>query len=329
MSAFLNWDRDDHFAADHGISGISRKTVQYCGGMVDIGFTAYPVGELLCQFLNYNPQEFIALKRQRDGRIPVSPEKLAAVLAQMPYYQDLMAQLEPDRQRKCAQLFCQYQRGILWQDAEECFRIIENRYLPFSVLSSEAVENGQSMLSVFTSQPVEVLNNPSLGASSYGSVAKPEPSFLIRCGTDSPQLAAQYRLTRLTELLYLELIHLLQSGGSIHRCHNCGRFFVPEQGYHYRYCNQIAPGEAKRSCREVGATRARQSKLERSTVLTAYQRAYKRYYARVLKQRWSKEQFQCWQAEALKIRSEAEAAHWSEQRLEDKLHALAEKVSHL
>ena len=326
MGAFLSWDRDDHFAADHGISGISRKTVQYCGGMLDIGFASYPVGELLCQFLNYDPTTFFALKRQRDGRVPVSPEQLAAVLSGMPYYRDLMSQLEPDRQPDCAQLFSQYQRGVLWQGTWECFKAIENKYFNLACQIAEAAENDQNALRSFVALPAEVLNSPALGASSHMPISRPAPSFVIRGSKEALRLAEQYRLTRLTELVYMDLMHLLLAGSSIHRCRHCGRFFVPERDYNYRYCSRVAPGETERTCREVGAARARQSKLENSAVLTAYQRAYKRYYARVLKQRWSKEQFQRWQEAAVCIRSEAEAAHWPAQQLEDRLREAADTI---
>lgn len=327
MGALLYWDRDDHFAVDHGISGISRKTVQYYGGMVDLGFAAYPAGELLCQFLNYDPSDFFAMKRQRDGRIPVPPEQLAALLSEMPYYRELMAQLEPDRRLLCGQLFSQYQRGILWQDTEACFQLIENRYLHLANQFFQATEDGRTTLSALASLPEGTLDSPALGASLRTPVARPEPTFVIRDRKTEPKLAEQYRLTRLSELLYLELIHLLFSGGSIQQCRNCGRFFLPERGYSYRYCSRVAPGESERTCRDIGAARARQNKLAGSTVLTVYQRAYKRYYARVLKQRWSKEQFQRWQEAALRVRREAEASHWSGQQLEDELRGLAENVS--
>lgn len=326
MGALLNWDRDDHFAVDHGISGISGKTVQYYSGMVDVGFAVYPAGELLCQFLNYDPSDFFAMKRQRDGRVPVPPEQLAALLSGMPYYRELMAQLEPGRRLLCGQLFSQYQRGILWQDAQECFQLIENRYLPLAIQISRAAENGRNALSALASLPEGALDSPSLGDYLRAPMSKPEPAFVIRDRKTEPRLAEQYRLTRLSELMYLELIHLLFSGGSIQKCGNCSRFFLPERGYSYRYCSRVAPGESERTCRDIGAARARQNKLAGSTVLTVYQRAYKRYYARVLKQRWSKEQFQRWQEEALRVRSEAEASHWSGLHLEDKLRELAENL---
>ncbi|MDO5544610.1 MAG: DUF6076 domain-containing protein [Eubacteriales bacterium] len=327
MGALLNWDRDDHFAMDHGISGISRKTVEYCGGMVDIGFTSYPVGELLCQFLNYDFADFLTLKRQRDGRISIPAEKVSQLLTGMPYYRDLMAQLEPDRRETCARLFCQYQRGALWQDAEECYLLIENRYQKMILQSVTDRKEKQDLLSFLAALPAGALNSPGLGMSLRVPAVKPEPTFLIRDGGTEPKLAEQYRLTRLSELLYLELIHLLRSGGGIQKCRNCGRYFLPERGYHYRYCDQVAPGESVRTCRDIGAAKTRQSKLEGSAALTIYQRAYKRYYARVLKGQWSKEQFQRWQVQALKVRSEADADHWSGERLEECLHSIAEAVS--
>jgi hypothetical protein len=45
------------------------------------------------------------------------------------------------------------------------------------------------------------------------------------------------------------------AGNAPRRCHNCGRYFLLTDGYNTCYCNNIAPGEAERTCRKVGAHR--------------------------------------------------------------------------
>lgn len=325
MSALLNWDRDEHFAVDHGISGFARKTVQYCNGTADIGFASYPVGELLCRFLNYDTVAFYNLKRQRDSRQPVSAQAVAELLSGMPYYEAMMAQLPAERQQSAAQLFSQYQRGSLWQDAELCFQLIEKRYSKIAVQIPEAAKLGQPAMAALQNLRTEALNTPALGESLRVPIPAPQVQFVTAGTKGAPALAERYQVTQLSELLYLDLIHLLRGGGTIQKCCNCGRYFLPERGYNYRYCDRTAPGEAL-TCRQIGAARTRQTKVEGSTILAEYQRAYKRYYARMLKGHWTKEQFQQWQERALQLRTAALSNTVDQQTFAAQLQSAANEV---
>lgn len=325
MGAFLNWDRDDHFAVDHGISGISRKTIRFYDSKTDIGFAAYPVGELFCRFLNFDWASFSGLKRRRDSRQPVPPEEVGQLLSQMPYYEELMAQLPKDRWQSCAQLFSQYQRGFLWVDAEECSRLIEKRYSKLAIQMFAVMEKGLPAAAALSGLTPGALDSPALGESLRSPIPLPPVQYVAIGAKENSQLAESYRVTHLSELLYLDLMHLLLSGGSIQRCSHCGRCFIPEHGYNYRYCNRIAPGDS-RTCRQIGAARTRQSKLEGDGILTQYQKAYKRYYARVLKERWTKEQFQSWQETALELRDQAQTLHWPEDDFAARLQKAADEM---
>lgn len=321
MGALLNWDREDHFAVDHGFSGISGKTVQYCGGVLDTGFAKYPAGSLLCQFLNYDASEFLRLKRQRDSRVAVAPESICGMLRGMPYYRDLMAILPKGKQLELAQQFSLYQRGQLWVDAEMCIQLIENRYKNIVFQLYEDAEHAPNT-KVLQKLSADALDSPALGLRLQKMLVKPAVQYVL---SESGGLAERYRASGLAELLYLDLIHLLQEGSSVRKCSHCGRFFLPERGYNYRYCDSQAPGE-ERTCREIGAARTRQSKLGDNTILAEYQRAYKRYYARMLKQRWTREQFRVWQEQALALRETAEAQHWDCADFIQKLQSAASSV---
>lgn len=321
MGALLNWDREDHFAVDHGFSGISVKTVQYCAGSLDTGFAKYPSGSLLCQFLNYDASDFLRLKKLRDSRAAVSVEDICKLLGEMPYYRDLMALLPDGKQRELAQQFSMYQRGILWQDAEICFQLIEDRYqnLIYQLYEEATICPGTKALQKL---PMGALDSPALGLRLPKALTKPVMQYVL---SESGGLAERYHASTLAELLYLDFIHLVQAESNVRRCCHCGRYFLPERGYNYRYCNDRAPGE-ERTCREIGAARTRQSKLEDNTILAEYQRCYKRYYARMLKQRWTREQFQTWQEQAIALRNTAEAQHWDSADFAQKLQNAADSV---
>lgn len=321
MGALLRWDREDHFAVDHGFSGISVKTVQYCGGVLDTGFAQYPAGSLLCQFLNYDTAAFLQLKRKRDARQTVSAEEVLDLLNSMPYYRDLAALLPEGKQRELAQQFSLYQRGALWADAEMTFHLVENRYRNLVYQLYEEADCSPNWKAL-QKLPADAMDSPSLGYRLPKPLIKPAVQYVL---AESGAIAEQYRASTLAELLYLDLIHLLQQGSGVCRCAHCGRYFLPERGYNYRYCNDRAPGE-ERTCREIGAARTRRNKVEDNSILAEYQRSYKRYYARMLKQRWTREQFQTWQEQAISLRQTAEAQNWNGTEFAEKLQEAAESV---
>ena len=60
------------------------------------------------------------------------------------------------------------------------------------------------------------------------------------------------------------------------RCHNCGRWFLLVGAYDTVYCRRTAPGETKRTCRQVGAHRKEQERNGREFACREYARAYNR-----------------------------------------------------
>lgn len=60
------------------------------------------------------------------------------------------------------------------------------------------------------------------------------------------------------------------------------------------YCNRIAPGETDKTCREVGARAVFKNKVQSEETWKIYKRAYKKYYAQVMKGNMSREDFNAW-----------------------------------
>lgn len=60
------------------------------------------------------------------------------------------------------------------------------------------------------------------------------------------------------------------------------------------YCNRVAPGETELTCREVGARVVFEKKIQDEDAWKLYKRAYKKYYARVMKGNMSREEFNDW-----------------------------------
>ena len=66
---------------------------------------------------------------------------------------------------------------------------------------------------------------------------------------------------RLLDFVYVEFMKGLQKGFVPKRCANCGRWFLQTPGATYAYCNEPAPGQEGKNCREIGATNSFRSKV--------------------------------------------------------------------
>ena len=110
---------------------------------------------------------------------------------------------------------------------------------------------------------------------------------------------------RLRDFIYVELMKGLQKGYAPRRCLNCGKWFLQTPGVSYSYCSNIAPGETVRTCRDVGALASFREKVQENEIWQIHQRAYKKYYARVLKKKMTKPEFEAWARTAEQIRDAA------------------------
>lgn len=103
-------------------------------------------------------------------------------------------------------------------------------------------------------------------------------SFVPMSGGDArPVLAEKLVFSYLTHFLYTEFYRRLITGNAPRCCHNCGKYFLLTRGYNTCYRNNIAPGEAERTCRKVGAHRKEaRDKGNRSPAQIEYDRTYNR-----------------------------------------------------
>ncbi len=92
-------------------------------------------------------------------------------------------------------------------------------------------------------------------------------------------LGEEFTFEELASFLYTDLYKGMAAGNIPRRCHNCKHFFLAVGGYDTVYCNRIAPGETKRTCRQVGAHRKEKEKNEKP-IHREYFKAYNRLKAR-------------------------------------------------
>ena len=145
---------------------------------------------------------------------------------------------------------------------------------------------------------------------------------------DEGVMVERWTVSCLRDFLYLELGKAIDKGNAPRQCRLCGNWFLHEQGDKTVYCERVAPGETEKTCREVGARAVFENKIRAEETWKIYKRAYKKYYARVMKGNMGREEFNAWVEHAaaqrdftiglLKIaKSEEERAQYLEMLRED------------
>lgn len=124
-------------------------------------------------------------------------------------------------------------------------------------------------------------------------------------GTINRRLWQQLEYRHVGDFMFAEFSDLLRGKLAIKKCINCGRFFVMNSHYSTDYCNNTAPGETTKTCREIGAQNTYREKVKQDPILLAYQRAYKTHYARITSGKLSKAQFLSWLDYANELRDKA------------------------
>lgn len=117
----------------------------------------------------------------------------------------------------------------------------------------------------------------------------------IAKNVSKPKVYEEYEINNLHQLLYLEILLMIQAGMNIRRCKNCGKYFVvPNRKM--AYCDRKA--SEKESCAMIGAKRTFEKKMKAEPALEMYTRAYKTHHARIRNGIMTAEMFSNWKEEA-------------------------------
>ena len=149
------------------------------------------------------------------------------------------------------------------------------------------------------------------GSTAGGSSDPPERaagcavSFGYHPVPGSIYLVERYTFDSLRDFLFTELGKGLLNGNAPRQCRLCGRWYFHEKSDRTIYCDRVAPGETERTCREVGARAVFEKKIQDEEAWKIYKRAYKKYYARLMKGTMTQEAFRAWADEAVVERDKA------------------------
>lgn len=290
---------------------------------VEINKKSYRYAEITTAFLNYNPEEYkkamSELKAAHDENDLNNYLKAADLtnrfIMMMPLFRD-WTELRPFLEADYFNPFLQekkpsnpYRNLDGYLALEEDLNLL-SRYKWFlnkifcrdfnksgpDKYAWQIEENGMSAF----------VSGRSLGANPEVDPANSSVQYEVRVSevTGKPHLYEKMVFKRLSDFLYTELFKAMMVGNISKQCRLCGRYFLQEKGFDYEYCNKIAPGENVKTCRDIGSAKRFREKVKNNEIWKIHQRAYKKYYARVLKKKMSKAAFNEWAQAAEKLRDE-------------------------
>lgn len=92
-------------------------------------------------------------------------------------------------------------------------------------------------------------------------------------------MAVSYEISSLHEMLDLEFSKMLEYGIKLHKCKNCGRYFIVKGNYNAEYCDRVRTGNSQ-TCQQIAAQRKYEVKLHSDQAVALFRKYYKRYHAR-------------------------------------------------
>jgi hypothetical protein len=291
---------------------------------IEIQEKSYKYAEITTAFLNYDCSEYLELIVDLKKAVDVDyqhdyivlSEKLNELIKQMPLFGDFHMRhnlLQWDyynpfyEKEKPSNPYRNFDDYIRLADD---LKTIRERYTWFVnemyYRTFPKIETNKYAYQIENNGASAFVSGVSLGSNQNVDPAKVSMQFEVResVATGQPQLFEKMNFTRLIDFIYMDFLKGLMAEYSPKKCKLCGRYFLQEKGFSYEYCNNIAPNETDKTCREIGSLASFRDKVKNNEIWQIHQRAYKKYYARVLKKKMSKSEFLVWAENAERLRDQ-------------------------
>ena len=300
-----------------------------------IGNRSSPISycEILTQVLNYDLAPYRAaleyyldcFDRKDSEEIVAAHDNLYLAFGKLPLYEHFyrkknhpyrtrMELIGDDREETLAKyIFRDTSTRDRYLQVRDDIEFIQGRYAWFldEMLGSQDSGKKKGQRKIPLAEQIAKANlsslviDASLGENKIVDLPSVEVQYLIRETDTGNAVVEMFTFSRILDFVYVELMRGIQKGYVPKRCANCGRWFLQTPGVSYAYCDRIAPGETEKTCRDIGAVTSFQDKVRNNEIWQTHQRAYKKYYARVLKNNMTKEEFTTWAKDAEKLRDKA------------------------
>lgn len=170
--------------------------------------------------------------------------------------------------------------------------------------NSQEVEQAKNLNEIFGS--LQSLDSRNIEISGVPEEAKYYFDLAIKAAKEieTVQISEEYEICSLMQLLYMEIMSMIQADTMIRKCRNCGKYFVVSNRK-TAYCDRI--DKSGERCSAIGPSRNFQKKMGEEEALKIYTRAYKTHFARTKKGKMDKDTFSEWCNEAKQKLEQARA----------------------
>ena len=282
-------------------------------------------GTVLTEMLNYDAATYIEAVRQfRDAAERKNDEDVFRTLTalkeeflKLPFYKAYMKSLGVvDLYLAMPQYIDSIYEDIdklsFFYHAAEDISVIQKQYAWFidSALDDggQRRKKGQRKLPpaerILMNLMEAYVSGRSLGSDKNVDAPNVQMQYAVLQTEDGAEIVEKMYFDRLLDFVYVELMKGLQKGFLPKQCPNCGRWFVQEPGMDFNYCAYPAPQDPTKLCRDIGATNNFLDKKKNHEIWNVHQKAYRKYYARMLKKNMTKVEFFAWAEESAALRDE-------------------------
>lgn len=117
----------------------------------------------------------------------------------------------------------------------------------------------------------------------------------LECGEKHSAVSLNFEVKHIWDVITPELAFMIKANILIRKCRHCGKYFVAATR-RIVYCDRV--DETGMRCSAAGYQEAFKKKIETDEALQIYNRAYKTHYARLMKGKMTKQEFERWRSQA-------------------------------
>lgn len=261
---------------------------------------SYKYNELVVEFLNFDFTEFKQAMAENHNFDKKKKAALKLPLYKDFYYDDVSSLTEMFKDEEFSPLFGNHK--IEDNDFDlilESIHLIEKYRLFLEQVNVKKEKNFIHQINM--NGMAAFVSDKTLRTSGAWEAASLKVQYiLVENENENSQIFEQISFSNLLDFFYTDFYKGIMKESIPKKCKLCGQYFLLEKGFNYEYCNNIY--EDNKTCRAVGSTKSFKEKTASNDVWKVHQRAYKKYYARVLKKKMDKWDFSVWAFDAEEVR---------------------------
>lgn len=285
-----------------------------------------PYGETLVEILNYDASNYLecvgrlqnAMERKCDDEVLSLLPTVGEEFMKLPFYRTYVKEVSilelylmfPNM---ISELYADVRLIQFLFDAAEDISLIQERYVWFLTNAlqeqTEHRKRGQRKTPladrIVKNYMEAFVSGKSLGSDRHVDAPNVQVQYaVVETQEGGAEIVEKIYFDRLSDFVYVELLKGLQKGFLPKRCPNCGKWFLQEPGTDFTYCGNPSPQDPEKLCRDIGSINNFRNKAKNNEIWSIHQRAYRKYYARMMKKKMTRAEFFEWAETAAELRDE-------------------------